>query len=194
VLDVNMLMYVTMRHHAEVYDWAGLQVRELVTMRYDPTTTQILDVGAGHGKYRVLLPEYDDVDACEIWAPTIKIDRLHELYRTVFVCDVHDLVTSDRWRELHYDVVVLGDVLEHLPRARAQRTLEVLFESCNDVVVVVPYLYDQDVGDDGNTYQRHEQDDLTPELMAREYPDLRLVAVETREHRAFKGLYRRHVM
>jgi len=176
----------------EVYDWAGLRVSAMVRSEYPPATTEILDVGAGQGKYRRLLPEYPHVDACEVWEPTIEEHQLDKLYRTVFFCNVLNLVRSDvyNWATREYDVTIFGDVLEHLTPEHADFVLRRVYRACHDVIVVVPYLYEQGP-EHGNAYQRHLQDDLTPELMAKRYPDLRLVAVETREDRPFKGLYRR---
>lgn len=171
---------------ADVYDWAGLLVRDYVHEHHDPYT-RILDVGAGYGKYRVLLRVFPNVDGCEVWLPTIDQERLRELYRDVVVGDVYDVVTNDDWDD-RYDLVVMGDVLEHLPVDRAQVVVDRVLAVGAKLLVVVPFLYPQ--GEEhGNVYQRHVQDDLTPELMATRYPMLRLVALETRNWRPFKGLY-----
>lgn len=173
---------------AEIYDWAGLLVRDYVLTHHGPDTS-ILDVGAGQGKYRLLLTVYPRVDACEVWEPTVEREGLRQLYRDVFVRDVADLVASGSWGDvLAYDLVIMGDVLEHMSRDVARRVLERIAAIGADVVVVVPFMYPQDE-EDGNVYQRHIQDDLTPELMATEYPSLRLLALETRSWRPFKGIY-----
>jgi hypothetical protein len=173
----------------EVYDWAGVRVRDLVRSRHG-TTVSVLDVGAGRGKYRLLLHDYPAVDAVEVWSPTVVDEDLWGLYRSVYVDDVHDLVTSSRWDDVWYDVVIMGDVLEHMTVERAATTLARLDQRSTDVIVVVPYMYPQGE-EDGNIYQHHVQDDLTPELMASRYPTLRLLALETRDRRPFKGIYLR---
>lgn len=181
------------RHWDDVFDWAGHWVRELVTRSHKPTDTVILDVGAGQGKYRCVLPEYEHVDACEVWQPTIYDERLTELYAHVYDVDVVDLVYDATWRVVPYDVTIFGDVLEHLPVHEAQSVLELVYERCDDVIVVVPYLYEQG-SEGGNEYQRHLQADLTPEIMLARYPDLQLIALQTQGNgRPFKGLYRRCV-
>lgn len=170
----------------DVYDWAGLLVRDYVHAHYGPYT-RVLDVGAGFGKYRILLRAYPHVDGCEVWQPTIDQERLRELYRDVVVGDVYDVVTADDWDD-RYDLVIMGDVLEHLPIDRARVVVDRVLGVGADLIVVVPFRYPQ--GEEhGNVYQRHIQDQLTPELMASTYPDLELVALETRDWRAFKGLY-----
>lgn len=174
----------------EVYDWAGLHVRQMVTMHHDPAETAILDVGAGQGKYARLLPEYRDIDAVEVWEPSVERYGLRELYREVFDDDVVNLVSDvGFWMSHRYRFAILGDVLEHIERETAAYVVRRLKRCCDELIVAVPYLYPQGA-EDGNEHQRHLQDDLTPEVMAVRYPSLSLVAVETRDGRPFKGLYR----
>lgn len=184
-------MAVTDVDWREVYDWAGLHVRQMVTMHHDPAETAILDVGAGQGKYARLLPEYRDIDAVEVWEPSVERYGLLALYRTVYLGDVLT-VLDDLKRvpeQIRYRFAILGDVLEHLDGISAKRLIRKLRHFCEESLVVVPYLYPQGA-EDGNEHQRHLQDDLTPEVMAVRYPSLSLVAVETRNGRPFKGLYR----
>jgi len=172
---------------AEVYDWAGSFVKDYVLTHYGPSTS-VLDVGAGRGKYRMLLPTYASVDACEVWEPTVDREGLRDLYRDVFVCDVVELVQLPSWNESRYDLVIMGDVLEHLALEDATFVVDRVADVGADVIVVVPYVYPQDE-EDGNAYQRHLQDDLTPESMVATYPQLRLIALETRDFKPFKGIY-----
>lgn len=170
----------------EVYDWAGLRVARMVRAEYPANITEILDVGAGQGKYGRLLREFPLVDACEVWQPYVIEHDLTSLYREVYNCEIQTLVLQRR----AYDVTILGDVLEHLAADDAQWVVNELCHSGADVIVVVPYLYEQGP-EHGNHYQRHLQPDLTPEVMARRYAQLRLVALESRDGEPFKGIYRR---
>ncbi len=174
---------------AEIYDWAGLLVRDYVFANYTAGSV-ILDVGAGQGKYRILLRTYPCVDACEVWEPTVEREGLRDLYRHVFTQDVVALVNDSWWSSAtaSYDLVIMGDVLEHLTVDDARHVLERVTGVGADVVVVVPYSYPQDE-EDGNVYQRHLQDQLTPELMSSTYPMLNLIALETRDFKPFKGIY-----
>jgi hypothetical protein len=168
------------------YDWAGTRVRTLVISTYDPVETTILDVGAGWGKYRDLLPEYRCMDACEIWKPYIEGEDLHSRYRHVFDVDIVDLVALDTWHPGRYDLVIMGDVLEHLTRPRAQFVVSRL----GAALVVVPFLYPQNEVD-GNPHEVHWQSDLTPSKMELLYPELELLDIENRGNRPFKGLYQK---
>ena len=173
--------------YEDTWDWCGLLARDYVTARF-PLTATVLDVGACWGKYRHLLPHYPAMDACEAWEPYVEAEDLRALYRHVFLADICELVTSPDWHG--YDLVIMGDVLEHIRRDRAQAMLGTLLATCGDVIAAVPYEYEQGP-EHGNHYQRHLQADLTPDLMAAEYPGLVLLDTEYRRGKPFKGLYAR---
>lgn len=78
---------------------------------------RILDVGPGYGKGAQLAREYlnvkpERVDAVEAW-PGYVTDRLQCLYDAVYVQDVRTL--SDVALR-YYDLVLMVEVLEHLPK------------------------------------------------------------------------------
>lgn len=158
-----------------LHDLGGDTVSAHIRKNFKPKNTTILDVGAGWGKYRKLLPTYK-MDAVEIWQPYIEQDKLEKLYDKVFnvdICDLHDV---------NYDVIIMGDVLEHIERERAVPLIEKLKNSCKQLYVVVPYQYHQ--GEvHGNKYEIHLQDDLTDELVKELY-GLKLFARDD-----MKGVY-----
>lgn len=161
--------------YAAMYDWAGIQIFNLVRDRFHPDLTEVLDVGAGWGKYHYLLPDYEKMDACEIWKPNCK--AIANKYRTVFNIDICDLDFD------YYDVIIMGDILEHIERERAKKLIETIYPKCKEMYIVVPFEYEQGAVD-GNPYEEHKQADLTPELMYQEYPLLDLLAAGDG-----KGLY-----
>lgn len=188
MVNHEVIVETMTRRFDDIFDWAGLQVRKLVTKTY-PNGVFILDVGAGQGKYRVLLADYPHVNAVEVFPRYVEDNKLRELYGHVHVQDVVEFVNDVHDTYLFGVLVIMGDVLEHLTRDDAQRVLQRFRDAADDVIVVVPYEYPQDE-EDGNVHQRHLQDDLTPELMEEIYPELTLVAVEARDDKPFKGIYR----
>jgi 2-polyprenyl-3-methyl-5-hydroxy-6-metoxy-1,4-benzoquinol methylase len=88
--------------------------------RIEPSPAHILDVGCGYGKHGVLLREYLDptpiVDGVEAWEPYVEPHRLRGIYDNLFVGDV--LTYTERQLD-PYDLVVMGDVIEHLEKAAA---------------------------------------------------------------------------
>lgn len=187
---------------AEIYDWAGINVSDMIRSHFPPES-RVLDVGAGQGKYRIVLDDYPNVDGVEIHEATATREQLSEIYRQLVIDDacsaLRGLMSNytqfcyqrddDELPEKPYDVVIFGDVLEHMNVADAQCAVTDALIVASDIFVIVPYLYPQEPHDD-NEYQRHLQDDLTPEVMASRYPDLRLVMLESRGGEPYKGIYR----
>lgn len=173
------------------FDFGGLAVQNYVYGRF-PLGAEILDVGAGWGKYRNLLPDYENMDACEIHQPYVQQERLIDRYRRVFCADVTNPYMAARLGR--YDLVIFGDVLEHLEIVSAQRVIR----EVKAAAVVVPFEYQQGV-EEGNQYEIHLQPDLTEDVMAERYPELRCMEIEVRRDGApddldapdvpFKGFY-----
>lgn len=141
------------------YEYGKEQVCALVR-HYFPKESTILDVGACDGKWRHKLPEYPNMDAVEAFAP-----NLANLagYRNVFHTDIRGFEYD------YYDLIIFGDIIEHLTVEQAQAVLEYAIPRCRDMIIAVPFLYWQGaIG--GNPYEVHIQDDLTAENFAKRYP------------------------
>lgn len=98
-----------------------------------------LDVGAGSGKYGRLLRAA--APACETAA--LEIDSthlgrfaLHELYQRVEIAD------ATRWwcdnAEEIFDLVIIGDCLQHLPKSAGLDLLNAMVYRCAWLVVLAP--------------------------------------------------------
>lgn len=162
------------------FDWGGLAVQGWIYSHLD-FGAQILDVGAGWGKYRDLLPDFENMDACEIWEPYVESERLRERYRQVYTVHVADMHPGLMAR---YDAVIFGDVLEHLKQQDAYDVLD----RCFQALVIVPFLYEQGP-EQGNPHEAHLQPDLTMAVVEQRYPMLRLEGIEIRDGKPFKGFY-----
>lgn len=126
-----------------------------------------LDVGACDGVYWLLLHDIIDLDAVEIYEPNIERNDLVHKYGVVYNMDIKDLKYD------HYDVVIFGDVIEHMTVEDAQATLAYAQEHADLVIVAVPYRYRQGPIY-GNPWERHIQDDLTHEIFMQRYPGFKL--------------------
>jgi hypothetical protein len=154
------------------FDTFDAEVRQYVLQHFPDRLTPILDVGAGAGKYGRLLAEYVNMDAIEAFAPYVERFDLRCLYREVIVGDI--VAVAPKLARGGYRLVILGDVLEHLTARDARAVLATLLEASCRLLVIVPYLYEQ--GEcEGNPLERHQQPDLTPELMKLRYPRLELI-------------------
>ena len=124
---------------------------------------RILDVGAYDGNWRNRLPEYTNMDAVEVFKPNY--DKLKELdiYKNVWFQDAREFHYS------HYDLVIFGDIIEHMSPEDAKKMLDYAKPRCRDMIIAVPFQYVQGA-EYGNPYEVHVQDDLTPELFEERYP------------------------
>ncbi len=141
------------------------EIKEYVINNF-PIDSTILDVGPGIGTYATLLHEYTNIDCVEIFQPYIDRYNLSKVYRKTYNANIVDFEYE------HYDLIIFGDILEHLSVPDAQKVLKYAYSRCNDIIVSVPYRYKQGIHED-NIYEIHLQDDLTPQLMNQRYPELR---------------------
>ena len=128
--------------------------------KWFPREASILDVGACDGLWRRLLPDYPNMDAVEAYAP-----HMAELanYRKAFLADIRGFEYA------YYDLIIFGDIIEHLTPDEARAVLEYARPRCRDLIIAVPYQYEQGAIY-GNPYEVHIQDDLTPELFEERFP------------------------
>jgi len=143
----------------ELLEWFKMNV---------PTHKRILDVGPGVGTYADLLAGQGyRIDAVEIFPPYIKKYGLTDKYDNVFVGDICKFDIKD------YDFIILGDVLEHIPKEDAIKLYEKIVPA-KECLVAVPFEMEQGEHE-GNIYETHHQVDLTPTVMKERYPQLAVV-------------------
>lgn len=161
------------------YDYGKQEVIDYIVQmakkkdEYD--TFSILDVGTCDGKWADMIRaafEAELLDENEM--PELVIDgveafkpnalRCINKYDNFYVGNVGDY----HWQYLRYDVVIFGDVIEHMEVAAAEWCLDYAVHNAAEVIVGVPYLYKQGAIY-GNPYEVHIQDDLTHELFMERY-------------------------
>ena len=139
------------------------ETKNYIQKKYDKSI-KILDIGAGIGTYYDMLHPlgYNNIDCVEAFAPYVEQYRLTEKYNNVFVGDVCELNLNFS----EYDLIILGDVLEHISSSKAKELLEKIKNVNN--IVAVPFQSPQ--GESfNNKYEIHLQEDLTPDLFGERY-------------------------
>lgn len=150
------------------YSYFKEDVAKYLKDKYTKDAT-VLDVGAGSGTYYNYLCDYfKNISAVEVFEPNIKDFDLPSKYKKVYNVDIKDFEYE------HYDIIIFGDILEHLNVEDAQKVLEYALDRCEELIVAVPYLYEQGICHD-NVYEIHLQPDLTKEIMEERYPYLKLL-------------------
>jgi len=108
-----------------------------VIRKISPTT--VLDIGAGQGKYAELVRQaapQAHIRATEISADYVAQFDLRAKYNDVRVMDAYDLIHHHKNET--YDMVVIGDCIEHLPKSRGLDLLNFLTYRCGYLLVIAP--------------------------------------------------------
>ena len=132
-------------------DWTIEQI-----LRVPPTT--VLDVGAGAGVYadllRPALPGMH-ITALEPWQPYIWRFALLGKYDAVTMRDVRTVDYFD------YDLVIFGDVLEHMSKDDALAVWDKVSQQARRAVISIPIIHYPQGEEEGNPYEVHVKDDWT---------------------------------
>jgi cyclopropane fatty-acyl-phospholipid synthase-like methyltransferase len=122
----------------------------------------IVDIGAGSGTYIRLIKEEAQccVDATwigvEIWKPYIEEFKLESRYTQILNQDIR---TVD-WTTLNPDVVIAGDVLEHMTKDDAVALVDRILAVARTLIVSIPIRYmPQDEHAYENPHEAHIKDD-----------------------------------
>jgi 2-polyprenyl-3-methyl-5-hydroxy-6-metoxy-1,4-benzoquinol methylase len=119
----------------------------------------VLDIGPGWATYAKLLSNknlnFDAVEVCERY---VKLFNLNKYYKSVYNTDICDFVFLKK-----YDVVILGDILEHLSDKDTETVLKKILNNCRYCLVSLPLDAEAGVEDDcdnssnywQNSYEKH---------------------------------------
>jgi hypothetical protein len=126
----------------------------------------VLDVGPGRGTYsKVLRGLMLTIDAVEIWRPYIRRYDLPRQYRKVIHGDIRDEPIYGG----EYDLVIFGDVLEHMTRLEALDCWQRARLAARYVMMSVPIIHYPQRASHGNPYEEHVQEHLTPDIIRDDY-------------------------
>lgn len=145
----------------------GLLIAEFI--KTEEVTGYALDVGAGEGTYWHYLKNHFVMDAVEVFAPNIEKYDLKSKYRNVYNENILDFDFTKNY----YDVVIFGDIIEHLEVKDAQELISKIYNMFDEIMIAVPYKLSQGAIED-NIYEIHRQPDLTHEIFMERYPGFQL--------------------
>jgi hypothetical protein len=129
--------------HPELRVWVAEQAERLAP-------TSLLDVGPGEGTYGRLLAGIPHREAVEVWEPYVAEHRLADVYQTVHIADIR----TWRWPDRRWDLIVCGDVLEHMTRDEAAHVYAQAQKHADAVLVCLPIVDWPQHGHD-NPYETH---------------------------------------
>lgn len=136
--------------------WSADENREFLLNHIEPDD-RVLDVGAGAGIWSDILlsrgHSRDDIDAVEIFEPYIERFGLESKYGHIYLGDFKTLVLPADT----YDVVILGDVLEHFELSDAMEVWEKARRVAGTGVVLLstPIIDFPQGEEEGNIHESH---------------------------------------
>ena len=120
-----------------------------------PRSRFVLDVGPGSGTYGKMVREVlepTQLMAIEVWAPWVERFHLDEIYDEVTIADIK-FVHPDR--RSNFDLVIIGDVIEHMQKHEAELILHQLIRDNRMVIISFPVLHLEQNAYEGNTFETH---------------------------------------
>lgn len=123
----------------------------------DHNIKTILDVGVGAGTYSVILKDkgiqMNKFDGIEAWEPYVEEFDLTNKYDNLFKIDAR------KWEDWGYDLVIFGDVLEHMSKEDALALWEKVSTQAKHALISIPIIHYPQGHEHGNPYEEHVKDD-----------------------------------
>jgi 2-polyprenyl-3-methyl-5-hydroxy-6-metoxy-1,4-benzoquinol methylase len=132
--------------------WAIEKIKEI-------NPEYVLDIGAGSGTYGKLIKSFNDkciVEAVEVWEPYIKEFNLESIYNKLYLEDARSFKFTKE-----YDLIIFGDVLEHMSEEDALLLWTKASEYCKYGLISIPTVHFPQGAEYGNPYEVHVTEDWT---------------------------------
>jgi len=116
----------------------------------------VLDIGAGAGKYGVLIKKIiptTETIAVEIESDYVNRFSLNDIYDQVWNMDVMGII-SPKYYEQNFDLVVIGDIIEHLRKSNGLDLINYLVYRSKWILIEFPHHYLQNAVE-GYTSEAH---------------------------------------
>lgn len=123
----------------------------------DRRIERILDIGPGQGTYFHLLKnnlQGCSWDGVEVFKPYIDNFNLKNFYNNIYNVDVREF-----YPEENYDLIIAGDVLEHMEKEEAQSLVTRMLDHCRWFLISIPIVKWEQDEINGNVHEIHIKDD-----------------------------------
>ena len=127
---------------------------------------EVVDVGPGVGTYAKLLagPAVRRMTGLEVWEPYVRTYRLHDYYDEIILGDVREVPIPAA------DVVILGDVAEHMTAGEARDVWRRCAEAARRAVYLsIPIVHYPQHPIEGNPYEVHVVEDWSHEKVLAQF-------------------------
>mgnify|MGYP000473908195 CR=1 FL=1 len=137
---------------------------------------KIIDVGCGEGTYPTIYKEKNAVLSkaqwwgIEAWEPYIAEFELDKKYDRIFNEDVRNF----DWSNVSgFDLAIFGDILEHMTKEEAQRTVDNALEYVRSVLISIPVKHMPQGAVGGNPFEIHVKDNWTHQEVLESFPHIK---------------------
>lgn len=137
--------------------------------------TRVLDVGCGEGTYPKLLKEqYPLLTHAEWWGIEAWPSYIEEFNLT----DLYDKIINEDARQLDWstlppiDLVIFGDVLEHMTKEQSQQLVDRALAISKYVVISIPIVHSPQGAHGGNPFEIHVKDNWTHQEVLDSFPNI----------------------
>jgi len=135
----------------------------------------ILDIGCGVGTYPKLLKEHCPITqnakwwGIEVWTPYIDKYNLNSLYDNIINIDARKV----DWNEFpNLDLVIFGDILEHMEKEQSQELVTKALGKSKTVIISIPVKHSPQGAWGGNPFEIHVKDNWTHEEVLDSFPNI----------------------
>jgi hypothetical protein len=143
--------------------WAIEKIKEI-----NPKT--VLDCGAGAGTYLDLIKSNMGngviVLGVEAWYPSIIKYSLEERYDFIYPVDVRTIT------DFKFDLVILGDILEHMSIEDATTLWSKIAKDATCALISIPIIHYPQGAVDDNPYEVHVEEDWTTEKVLQNFSNI----------------------
>jgi SAM-dependent methyltransferase len=130
--------------------------------------SRVLDVGPGQGIYvQMMRQPGQHWIGVEAWGPYIQKFDLKRQYDEVIVSDIRYF---DWTRVAPLDLVICGDVLEHMTQSEAIAVVEKALAVARIVLISMPIIHSRQGELEGNPFEVHVEEDWTNERALAAFP------------------------
>ena len=106
------------------------------------------------------------VDGLEVWEPYINEFKLFEKYRSTIHVDARN------WNNYCYDMVIFGDVLEHMTEIEAKSLWIKVSKMAKHAIITIPIIHYPQGAEFGNPYEVHHEEDWNTERVLNSFPGI----------------------
>jgi 2-polyprenyl-3-methyl-5-hydroxy-6-metoxy-1,4-benzoquinol methylase len=141
-------------------------------LKNEQNINTVVDIGAGSGTYIGLIKESNQCCnnanwiGIEAWQPYIQKFNLEDRYNKILNQDVR---TID-WTQLGPDVVIAGDVLEHMSKQDAIVLVDQILKVSKTLIISIPIRHMPQDAINGNPFEIHVKDDWSHDEVMHTWP------------------------